>query len=88
MWVTEPRTRERAFLSGMIEVALSRNMLPDELLRWIFQSGMSDFLLVMPGIVPADWLSVPSEPRDDLRHAYCRIFKVRSLLRVTYKGLS
>ncbi|XHF96505.1 hypothetical protein AWENTII_000138 [Aspergillus wentii] len=53
----EPESRERAFHSGIMEIALSRQFLPDELIMWIFQS-------------------VSSEPRDGLRQAYCRVFKV------------
>ncbi|KAL5341510.1 hypothetical protein BJX70DRAFT_386772 [Aspergillus crustosus] len=52
----EPDSRERAFYSGIVDYALSRDLLPDELLKWIFYS-------------------IPSEPRDNLRHAYCRAIK-------------
>ncbi|KAL2871566.1 uncharacterized protein BJX67DRAFT_377327 [Aspergillus lucknowensis] len=52
----EPDSRERAFYSGVIDSALSRGLLPDELVRWIFHS-------------------IPSEPRDTLRYAYCRAIK-------------
>ena len=53
----EPSSRKRAFQSGIIDLALSRDHLPDELVLWIFRS-------------------VPSEPREELRKAYCRAFKV------------
>ncbi|KAL2830196.1 hypothetical protein BDW59DRAFT_22100 [Aspergillus cavernicola] len=49
-------SRERAFQSGIIDFALSRELLPDELVKWIFYS-------------------IPSEPRDSLRYAYCRAIK-------------
>ncbi|KAL4817657.1 hypothetical protein BDW67DRAFT_174470 [Aspergillus spinulosporus] len=49
--------RERAFHSGIIDFAISKGLLPDEVLRWIFYS-------------------IPSESRDNLRHAYCRALKV------------
>ncbi|KAL4912224.1 hypothetical protein BDW62DRAFT_195151 [Aspergillus aurantiobrunneus] len=52
----EPDSRERAFYSGIIDFALSRESLPDEFVKWIFHS-------------------IPSEPRDSLRHAYCRAVK-------------
>ncbi|KAL4874845.1 hypothetical protein BJY04DRAFT_233253 [Aspergillus karnatakaensis] len=52
----EPGSRERAFCSGIIDFALSRDLLADDLIKWIFHS-------------------IPSEPRDNLRHAYCRAFK-------------
>ncbi|KAI9044884.1 uncharacterized protein KD926_011057 [Aspergillus affinis] len=64
----EPDSRERAFYSGILDFALSRGFLPDDILLWIFHS-------------------VPSEPREGLRHAYCRSFKhskkerVESLIR-------
>ncbi|KAL3466837.1 hypothetical protein BJX64DRAFT_274224 [Aspergillus heterothallicus] len=63
----EPGSRERAFYSGIIDFALSKDLLSDELVRWIFYS-------------------ISSEPRESLRHAYCRAFKrttagrMRSLL--------
>ncbi|KAB8223529.1 hypothetical protein BDV33DRAFT_188887 [Aspergillus novoparasiticus] len=56
----DPESRERAFHSGSVDFALSRGLLPDELVVWILNS-------------------VPSEPRDTLRNAYCRAFK--SLIR-------
>ncbi|KAL2819993.1 hypothetical protein BJX63DRAFT_428317 [Aspergillus granulosus] len=52
----EPESRERAFYSGVLDFALSRDLLSDELVRWIF-------------------FSIPSEPRESLRHAYCRAIK-------------
>ncbi|KAL3449258.1 hypothetical protein BJX65DRAFT_273107 [Aspergillus insuetus] len=52
----EPGSRERAFSSGVIDFALSRNLLSDELVRWILYS-------------------IPSEPRESLRHAYCGAIK-------------
>ncbi|QMW45000.1 hypothetical protein G4B11_008420 [Aspergillus flavus] len=52
----DPESRERAFHSGSVDFALSRGLLPDELVVWILNS-------------------VPSEPRDTLRNAYCRAFK-------------
>ncbi|BCS17579.1 uncharacterized protein APUU_10407S [Aspergillus puulaauensis] len=52
----EPDSRVRAFYSGIIDFALSRELLPDELVKWIFHS-------------------IPSEPRDSLRHAYGRALK-------------
>ncbi|KAJ0424274.1 hypothetical protein BJY00DRAFT_259106 [Aspergillus carlsbadensis] len=52
----EPGSRERAFSSGVIDFALSRGLLSDELVRWIFYS-------------------IPSEPRESLRHAYCGAIK-------------
>jgi hypothetical protein len=55
----EPDSRERAFYSGIVDVALSKGKLPDELITWIFNT-------------------VPSEPRDSLRHAYCRALKKTS----------
>ncbi|KAH8431637.1 uncharacterized protein LDX57_009294 [Aspergillus melleus] len=64
----EPDSRERAFHSGILDFALSRGFLTDDILLWIFHS-------------------VPSEPREGLRHAYCRAFKhskkerVESLIR-------
>ncbi|KAL2846292.1 hypothetical protein BJX68DRAFT_241152 [Aspergillus pseudodeflectus] len=38
----EPGSRERAFSSGVIDFALSRNLLSDELVRWIFYSIPSE----------------------------------------------
>ncbi|KAI9368142.1 hypothetical protein BJX61DRAFT_240368 [Aspergillus egyptiacus] len=38
----EPGSRERAFYSGIIDFALSRELLPDELVRWIFYSIPSE----------------------------------------------
>ncbi|KAK1145851.1 hypothetical protein N8T08_003797 [Aspergillus melleus] len=64
----EPDSRERAFHSGILDFALSRGFLTDDILLWIFHS-------------------VPSEPREGLRYAYCRAFKhskkerVESLIR-------
>ncbi|KAE8327647.1 hypothetical protein BDV39DRAFT_204667 [Aspergillus sergii] len=64
----DPESRERAFHSGSVDFALSRGLLPDELVVWILNS-------------------VPSEPRDTLRNAYCRAFKnttaerIQSLIR-------
>ncbi|KUL91729.1 hypothetical protein ZTR_01231 [Talaromyces verruculosus] len=55
-FLREPFTRDRAFFSGIMDFALSRNVLPDEVFVWIFQS-------------------VPLEPRDELRYAYCRAIK-------------
>ncbi|KAL4786020.1 hypothetical protein BJX76DRAFT_148052 [Aspergillus varians] len=52
----EPDSRERAFYSGIIDFVLSREVLPDQLIKWIFHS-------------------IPSEPRDSLRYAYCRAIK-------------
>ncbi|KAL3471805.1 hypothetical protein BJX99DRAFT_236849 [Aspergillus californicus] len=52
----EPESRERAFYSGIIDFILSKELLPDDVVRWIFYS-------------------VPSEPQDSLRNAYCRAFK-------------
>ncbi|PKY01960.1 hypothetical protein P168DRAFT_306199 [Aspergillus campestris IBT 28561] len=52
----EPESRERAFHSGVVDFALSKGLLPDELVKWIL-------------------LSVPSEPREGVRHAYCRALK-------------
>ncbi|EED19375.1 hypothetical protein TSTA_026810 [Talaromyces stipitatus ATCC 10500] len=37
-FLRESFTRERAFFSGIIDFSLSRNVLPDEVLIWIFQS--------------------------------------------------
>ncbi|KAL4757934.1 uncharacterized protein BDW70DRAFT_170874 [Aspergillus foveolatus] len=56
---TDPNSpeRERAFHSGIVDFAISKGLLPDEVLRWIFYS-------------------IPSESRDNLRHAYCRALKV------------
>ncbi|KAL4870477.1 hypothetical protein BDV12DRAFT_58633 [Aspergillus spectabilis] len=59
----EPESRERAFCSGIIDFALSRDLLPDELIKWIFHS-------------------IPSESRDNLRHAYCRAIKRTTAERV------
>ncbi|KAL4890711.1 hypothetical protein BDV59DRAFT_204184 [Aspergillus ambiguus] len=67
----EPDSRERAFFSGIVDVALSRGRLPDELITWLFNT-------------------VPSEPRDSLRHSYCRALKstradsIRSLIRPSH----
>ncbi|PLN81678.1 hypothetical protein BDW42DRAFT_168420 [Aspergillus taichungensis] len=64
----EPESRERAFHSGVVDFALSRGLLPDELVKWIL-------------------LSVPSEPREGVRHAHCRALKhlmaesIQSILR-------
>ncbi|KAH8695038.1 hypothetical protein BGW36DRAFT_298805 [Talaromyces proteolyticus] len=55
-FLREPGSRDRAFHSGILDFALSRGLLPDEVLLWILQS-------------------VPVEPRDDLRYAYCRSLK-------------
>ncbi|KAL2842244.1 hypothetical protein BJY01DRAFT_5436 [Aspergillus pseudoustus] len=52
----EPGSRERALYSGVLDFALSRDLLSDKLIRWIFYS-------------------IPSEPRESLRHAYCRAIK-------------
>ncbi|GAD97864.1 hypothetical protein AOR_1_154094 [Paecilomyces variotii No. 5] len=38
----EPASRERAFHSGIIEMALSRGLLPDELVIWILRSVPSE----------------------------------------------
>ncbi|KAL1970382.1 hypothetical protein VTN77DRAFT_5542 [Rasamsonia byssochlamydoides] len=62
-FLREPASRERAFHSGIVEFALSRDLLPDELIIWILYS-------------------VPSEPRDDLRYAYCRALKRASPRRI------
>ncbi|KAL5363262.1 hypothetical protein BJX96DRAFT_167337 [Aspergillus floccosus] len=70
----EPDSRERAFYSGIVDVALAKGKLPDELITWIFSTR--------PFTRPWQWQHtdtptvVPSEPRDSLRHAYCRAFKV------------
>ncbi|EAW08904.1 uncharacterized protein ACLA_098460 [Aspergillus clavatus NRRL 1] len=61
----EPESRERAFNSGVLEFALSRAYLPDDLVSWIFHS-------------------VPSEPRESLRQAYCRVFKYATADRVRF----
>ncbi|KAA8643471.1 uncharacterized protein ATNIH1004_010240 [Aspergillus tanneri] len=53
----EPESRQRAFHSGILDFALSRGFLPDDLLLWIFNS-------------------IPLEPQEGLRYAYCRAFKV------------
>lgn len=37
---TEPDSRERAFHSGIVDFALSKRFLPDDLVRWIFTTGM------------------------------------------------
>ncbi|KAL4749426.1 hypothetical protein BDW72DRAFT_204783 [Aspergillus terricola var. indicus] len=62
---TDPNSpeRERAFHSGIIDFAISKGLLPDEVLRWIFYS-------------------IPSESRDNLRHAYCRALKRMSARRM------
>ncbi|KAB8253642.1 hypothetical protein BDV32DRAFT_155964 [Aspergillus pseudonomiae] len=52
----DTESRERAFHSGSVDFALSRGLLPDELVMWMLNS-------------------IPSEPRDTLRNAYCRAFK-------------
>ncbi|KAL4948418.1 hypothetical protein BDW69DRAFT_203540 [Aspergillus filifer] len=38
----EPDSRERAFHSGIIDFALSRGLLPDELIKWIFHAIPSE----------------------------------------------
>ncbi|KAL4805803.1 hypothetical protein BDV18DRAFT_139879 [Aspergillus unguis] len=38
----EPDSRERAFYSGIIDFAISRDLLPDELIKWIFHSIPSE----------------------------------------------
>jgi hypothetical protein len=40
----EAFTRERAFFSGVMDFAMSRDVLPDEVFIWVFQSGMSAIL--------------------------------------------
>ncbi|OJK02022.1 hypothetical protein ASPACDRAFT_40844 [Aspergillus aculeatus ATCC 16872] len=54
--LTANHSRERAFHSGIVDVALSRSFLPDEVISWIFHS-------------------IPMEPQDSIRHAYCRAIK-------------
>ncbi|KAF9886261.1 hypothetical protein FE257_011874 [Aspergillus nanangensis] len=49
-------SRERVLQSGVVDFALARGFLPDELVIWFFTS-------------------VHLEPKDALRHAYCRAFK-------------
>lgn len=39
-WLAEPDSRERALHSGIVELALSKRFLPDELVYWIFHSSM------------------------------------------------
>ncbi|PYH79821.1 hypothetical protein BO82DRAFT_123976 [Aspergillus uvarum CBS 121591] len=51
--LTANHSRERAFHSGIVDFALSRSFLPDEVISWIFHS-------------------IPMEPQDSIRHAYCR----------------
>ncbi|CRG86186.1 Protein LUTEIN DEFICIENT 5, chloroplastic [Talaromyces islandicus] len=55
-FLRDPAPRERAFHSGILDFALARGLLPDEVILWVLQS-------------------VPLEPRDDLRYAYCRALK-------------
>ncbi|RDW72646.1 uncharacterized protein DSM5745_07818 [Aspergillus mulundensis] len=52
----DPESRERPFYSGIIDYAISKDLIADELVRWIF-------------------FAIPSENRDNLRHAYCRALK-------------
>ncbi|RAH79764.1 hypothetical protein BO86DRAFT_317746 [Aspergillus japonicus CBS 114.51] len=54
--LTANHSRERAFHSGIVDFALSRSFLPDEVISWIFHS-------------------IPMEPQDSIRHAYCRAIK-------------
>ncbi|RAH42715.1 uncharacterized protein BO95DRAFT_370285 [Aspergillus brunneoviolaceus CBS 621.78] len=54
--LTANHSRERAFHSGIVDFALSRSFLPDEVISWIFHS-------------------IPIEPQDSIRHAYCRAIK-------------
>lgn len=72
-WLAEPDSRERAFHSGIVELALSKRFLPDELVYWIFHSSM---LVISPFQTRCLYFLVPSESRDELRHVYCRVFKV------------
>lgn len=74
-WLTaaEPDSRERTFHSGIVDFALSKRFLPNEIVLWIFFAGMLRSLLEKDDA----YVLVPSEPRDELRHAYCRAFKVR-----------
>lgn len=41
--------RDRAMHSGMLELAVSKNMLPDEFIAWIIAAGTTSFL--------SNWLS-------------------------------
>ncbi|RAL10981.1 uncharacterized protein BO97DRAFT_109430 [Aspergillus homomorphus CBS 101889] len=54
--LTANHSRERAFHSGIVDFALSRSVLPDEVISWIFHS-------------------IPMEPQDSVRHAYCRAIR-------------
>lgn len=75
-WLTaaEPDSRERAFHSGIVDFALSKQFLPDHLVLWIFTAGMARIPFWSRSMLT---VSVPSESRDELRLAYCRAFKVR-----------
>lgn len=74
-WPAESESRERAFHSGIVDFALSKGSLPGELVMWIFNAGMLHFCRSKDdGLLPS--VLVPSENRDELRHAYCRAFKV------------
>lgn len=69
----DPESRERAFHSGSVDFALSRGLLPDELVMWLLNSGVLAYISELAlRLHPL----VLSEPRDTLRNAYCRAFKV------------
>jgi hypothetical protein len=40
----DPAPRERAFHSGILDFALTRGLLPDEVILWILQSGTYNIL--------------------------------------------
>ena len=79
-WLAEPDSRERAFHSGIVELALSKRFLPDELVYWIFHSSMLEISPFRHDAYAFQYLQSPGTSLDMFTVEYSRLVSIKSTL--------